>query len=191
VGGRPESDQQLIDRARGGDARAYDQLVRRHQQLAFRTACVLTGSPADAEECVQDGFVKAWSALGRFRPGAEFRPWLLAIVANEARARRRAMGRRRAWTERAAHDERWTPSRGEAGVPSAEATVLERERRATLVQALARLPERDREVIELRYLLDLPEADIAAALGCRRGTVKSRLSRALEHLRGELPEERP
>ena len=186
VGGRPMLEQALIARARGGDTHAYAELVRRHQQVALRTACVFTSSPEDAEECVQDAFLKAWRALGRFRPGAQFRPWLLAIVANEARTRQRATGRRQAWTERAAHDERWTP--GGSG-PSVEVAVLARERRTVLIGALARIPQRDCEVIELRYLLDLSEADIAATLRCRPGTVKSRLSRALDRLRTELPEE--
>ena len=163
--------------------RAYEDLVRLHQNIAFRTACVLTGSPADAEEAVQDAFVKAWGALGRFRPDAPFRPWLLAIVANEAHTRTRAAGRRRAWTERAAAEYQAT---GVETEPAAEIAVLAHEQRATLVRALDRLPDRDRNAIELRYLLDLSEAEMAAVLGCRRGTVKSRLSRALERLRADL-----
>lgn len=150
-----------------------------HQQVAFRTACLLAGSTADAEEAVQDGFVKAWQALGRFRTGAPFRPWLLAIVANEARTRRRAAGRRAGWTLRAAEAARTEPAASEGP----EATVLATETRTSLLTALAQLDERDRTVLALRYLLDLSEADMAAVLDCRRGTVKSRLSRALERLR--------
>src|SRR2546423_14527774 len=81
-------------RARDGDTAAYERLVERHAQVAFRVACVLSGSAADAEEAAQDAFVKAHRALGRFRPGAPWRPWLLSIVANEARNRRRSAGRR-------------------------------------------------------------------------------------------------
>ena len=66
-----------------------------YQGVAFRIAYLLTGSAADAEDAVQLGFVKAWSALPRFRAGAEFRPWLLRIVANEAHNRRRSSTRRR------------------------------------------------------------------------------------------------
>ena len=68
-------------RARRGDARAYESLVQEHQAIAFRTAYVITGSAADAEEAAQEAFVRAWLALRRFRQGAEFRPWLLASVA--------------------------------------------------------------------------------------------------------------
>jgi RNA polymerase sigma factor (sigma-70 family) len=184
VASRPLDDQQLIDRARGGDAAAYGQLVQRHQQIAFRTAFVFTRSAADAEEAAQDGFVKAWRALGRFRDGEPFRPWLLAIVANEARTKRRAAGRRDAWTRRAAVA---AGTRGsDAGTPDPLLAAIAGERRAELLAGLSALAPRDREVLSLRYLLDMSEGDIAQALGCRRGTVKSRVSRALGRLRAQL-----
>jgi len=91
--GRPADDSELIARALRGDAAAHEEIVQRYQQIAFRTAYVVTGSTADAEEAAQDGFVKAFRALDRFRPGAELRPWLLRIVANEARNRVRSSGR--------------------------------------------------------------------------------------------------
>jgi RNA polymerase sigma-70 factor (ECF subfamily) len=181
--GRPLDDQHLVERARRGDASAYEDLVRAHQHVAFRTACLFADSPSDAEDAAQEAFVKAWRALPRFRSGAPFRPWLLAIVANEARSRRRGEGRRAAWVARAAGE------RDTVGAPaSPEFAVLERERRATLLEAIAVLPERDRVVVQLRYLLDLSEREMAAVLGCRLGTVKSRLSRALSRLREEVTE---
>ena len=70
--------------------------MRAHQGIAFRTAYLIAGNAGDAEEAAQDGFVKAYRALGRFRTGSPFRPWLLQIVANEARNRRRSSGRRTA-----------------------------------------------------------------------------------------------
>ena len=182
--GRPLDERELVARAQRGDADAYQELVRAYQGIAFRTAYVIAGSVADAEEAAQDAFVKAYRALWRFRTGAPFRPWLLRIVANEARNRRRATGRRSALALRAAHE----PS-GEAA-PSPEAAVLGAERREQLIEALNRLAEPDREAIACRYVLDLSEAETAAALGVRRGTVKSRLSRALDRLRAELEEGR-
>ena len=181
VVGRPRPEDQLVEHARRGDQAAFEELVHRHQTIAFRTAVMLTGSAADAEEAAQDAFVKAWAALPRFRRGAPFRPWLLAIVANEARTRRRAAGRREAWTLRAAHAE---PAPVAGGDPAAAVAV--RERSAELRAALAILDERDRTVLGLRYLLDLSEREMAAVLGCRQGTVKSRLSRALGRLREEV-----
>jgi RNA polymerase sigma-70 factor (ECF subfamily) len=180
---RPPQEKSLAERARGGDVEAYEELVRMHQTIAFRTAYGITRSAADAEEVAQEAFVKAHAALRRFRPGAPFRPWLLAIVANEARNRVASAGRRERLVARASEERRQ-----EGAVPSPEAALLSRERRDELMGALDRLPERDRLVIWCRYLLELSEAETAAALDCRRGTVKSRLSRALERLRDELGE---
>ena len=177
---RPLDETGLVELARRGDLRAWETIVRTHQRIAFRTAYVLTGSAADAEEAAQDGFVKAYRALWRFRPGAPFKPWLLQIVANEARNRRRSAGRREALVLRARRD-----VSGDAA-PSPEATLLGAERREELLAAIDRLPEPGRLAIACRYLLDLSESETAAALGCRRGTVKSRVSRALQQLRAEL-----
>jgi RNA polymerase sigma-70 factor (ECF subfamily) len=178
----PPSEAALLTRARGGDLDAYEQLVRLHQQIAFRTALVLTRDRADAEEAAQDAFVKAWRALRRFDETRPFRPWLLAIVANEARNRRRAGGRRELLAVRAG-DAASTSAAGAAASPESRLLVAERD--ATLAAALERLDERDRQVIACRYLLELSEAETAAALGCRAGTVKSRLSRALDRLRAQ------
>ena len=98
---RPPDEETLVARVKRGDTTAYEELVRMHQGVAFRVALVAAGDRGDAEEAVQDGFVKAYRALGRFRDGAPFRPWLLRIVANEARNRRRAAGRRAGLTLRA------------------------------------------------------------------------------------------
>ena len=155
--------------------------MREHQGIAFRTAYLLTGSAADAEESAQDGFVKAYRALGRFRAGAPFRPWVLEIVANEARNRRRSAGRRTALALRAAAE---TPS-GEAA-PSPEGVLLAAEERDDLLEAVNALRDDDRLVIACRYFLELSEEETAAALGCPRGTVKSRTSRALERLRARM-----
>src|SRR3954468_5896600 len=112
-------------RAREGDTAAYERLVERHAQVAFRVACVLAPSAADAEEAAQDAFLKAHRALGRFRPGAPWRPWLLSIVANEARNRRRAAGRR---VRLELHAAETAPPR--ASTPSSESIVLMAERDA-------------------------------------------------------------
>ena len=160
--------------------------MRSYQGIAFRTAYLLSGSAADAEEAAQDGFVKAYRALGRFRRGAPLKPWLLRIVANEARNRRRAAGRREQLALRAAEANR----PGDA-VPSPEAALLEGEARARLLEAVNRLSDDHRDAVACRFFLQLSEEETAAALGIRRGTVKSRLARALERLRQELGEEAP
>jgi RNA polymerase sigma-70 factor (ECF subfamily) len=178
VVGRPLDETDLIGRAKRGDTHAYEELVYAHQGIAFRTAYVIAGNAADAEEATQDGFVKAWRALGRFREGAPFRPWLLQIVANEARNRRRSAGRRAHLLLRAATEE---PS-GDAA-PSPEASLLSAETRETLLAAVNELPDDQRTVIALRFFVGLSEQEVADALNLPRGTVKSRSARALERLR--------
>ncbi len=160
---------------------AYEELVRRYQDVAVRTAYVVGGSADDAEDVAQEAFVKAYAALGRFRSGSPFRPWLLRIVANEARNRRRSAGRRARLAVRAAEDR---PSSDAA--PSPEVAVLAHESRSALLAAVNRLRDEDREVIGCRFFLDLSEAEAADALGIPRGTAKSRLSRALGRLREQL-----
>jgi RNA polymerase sigma-70 factor (ECF subfamily) len=181
---RPLDEAALVARAKRGDAAAYEELVRMHQDIAFRTAYVIARNSADAEEATQDGFVKAYRALGRFRDGAPFRPWLLRIVANEARNRRRAAGRQARLSVRAAEEE---VSGGAA--PSPEATVVSAERRVELLSALGMLRDDDRLVLGCRYLVGLSEQETAATLGLRRGTVKSRTARALDRLRAAVGEE--
>jgi RNA polymerase sigma-70 factor, ECF subfamily len=183
---RPLDEAGLVERARRGDLDAWETLVRTHQGIAFRTAYLLAGNAADAEEAAQDGFVKAYRALGRFRRGAPLRPWLLRIVANEARNRRRSASRRERLALRVAHEDR----PGDA-VPSPEAALLARESHERLLAAVEALPEEHRDAVACRYLLELSEEETAAALGIRKGTVKSRLSRALARMRETLGEEEP
>jgi RNA polymerase sigma factor (sigma-70 family) len=178
VVGRPREETEVVERAKRGDARAYEELVQTYQGIAFRTAYLVVGNAADAEDAAQEGFVKAYRALGRFRSGEPFRPWLLKIVANEARNRRRSAGRRDALALRAAGAE----SSGEAA-PSPETAALDAERRRGLLAAVETLPDEQRLVIMCRYFLDLSEEETAAVLGVRRGTIKSRTSRALDRLR--------
>ncbi|HEX2171644.1 MAG TPA: sigma-70 family RNA polymerase sigma factor [Dehalococcoidia bacterium] len=178
---QPLEDAELVERAQSGDIEAYEELVRRYQELAFRTAYLITRNAADAEDVAQEGFIKAHFALGRFRPGAPFRPWLLRIVANEARNRRKSAGRRAGLALKAA-------GAGASGemTPSPEDIALAQEQRRTLLEAVNRLREEERLAIAYRYFLNLSEAELAEALGCPRGTVKSRLSRALGRLRTVL-----
>ncbi len=160
---------------------AYEELVKQHQAAAIRTASLVLSGEAEAEDAAQDAFVKGYLALGGFRPGALFRPWILRIVANEARNRRRSAGRRAALALRIAEDR---PPDGAASSP--EATILVRERREALLKAMSGLSIDDRLVIGFRYFLELGEAEMAEALGVPRGTVKSRLSRALGRLRSKI-----
>jgi RNA polymerase sigma factor (sigma-70 family) len=168
---------------RAGDRDAYAELVRRHAPLAVRTASML-GAGADAEDVVQESFVKAYSALNRFREGSSFRPWLLQIVANETRNLHRSAGRRSAREQSAWA--RTEPLLAANELDDPVFAALSHERRAQLVDGLARLSPAHRQVVTCRYLLDLDESETATVLSCSRGTVKSRLHRALRRLSEEL-----
>jgi len=181
--GRPAEDSVLIARAVRGDSAAYEEIVQRYQQIAFRTAYVVTGSAADAEDAAQEGFVKAFRALDRFRLDADFRPWLLRIVANEARNRVRSSGRRHQLELRLS--EGFRP--GDAA-PSPEAVAVAHDERRRLLAMVNALSDDDRLVIASRYFLELSGEETAAALGIPEGTVKSRLSRALARLRTHVEE---
>jgi RNA polymerase sigma-70 factor (ECF subfamily) len=148
----------------------------------LRTA-YLVAPEADAADAVQDAFVKAYAALPRFRDGEPIKPWLLRIVVNEGRNRRRSADRRTGLARRAASAE---PR--DSVAPSPESAILAAETRDQLFAALGRLRDEDREVIGARYLLGLSEAETAEAIGIRRGTVKSRTSRALARLRDAMIE---
>ena len=167
---------------RSGDRDAYAELVNRHAQIAIRTAALL-GAGSDAEDVVQEAFVKAYAALDGFRTGAPFRPWLLRIVANETRNLHRSAGRRRARERRAWAETQ--PLLVTQRDDPADAT-LSVERESALVHGLAGLSTNHRKVLTCRYLLELDESETAAVLGWPRGTVKSRLHRALAKLREAL-----
>jgi RNA polymerase sigma-70 factor (ECF subfamily) len=172
-----EAESRQIEQAKQGDISAYEALVARYQGAATRLAAVIAGS-ADAEDIAQEAFVKAYYALHRFDGDAPFSPWLMRIVANEARNHRRSSGRRGRLALRMMSVD--------THVEVPEDVVVSNDRRATLLRALDALPERDRLVLSCRFLLGLSEAETAAALDCAAGTVKSRTSRALDRLRAQL-----
>src|SRR5260370_29356981 len=174
--GRP-TDGELFTRAQRGNQAAYEEIVHRYQQVAFRIAYMITGSAADAEDAAQEGFVKAYRALATFRSGAEPRPWLLRIVANEARNRVRSAGRRHQLELRVA--ERFRPG---GAAPSPEAAAVAAEDRKRLLGFVNDLSDEDRLVITSRYLLELSCEQPAAALRIPRGNGKAPPSRARHRL---------
>src|SRR2546427_5538254 len=159
MGGRPTDDSVLIARAQRGDAAAYEEIVQRYQQIAFRTAYVITGSSADAEDAAQEGFVKAYRALDRFRLGADLRPWLLRIVANEARNRVRSSGRRHQLELRLT--EGFRP--GDAA-PSPEAVAVAADEPRRPLETIHALSQGDRRGLASRYFLHLSREEAAGAL---------------------------
>ena len=175
----------LIAQARQGDNAAWEILVRQHQEATFRLAYLLLGDGAAAEEAAQEAFVRAYLALDRFDESRPFRPWLLSIVANLARNRRRNLGRYWAMVQR------WWQAN------EASSSTDRRDDADLLWQAVRQLRPAAQEIIYCRYFLALSEAETADVLHIRPGTVKSRLHRALQQLRmiietdfTELAEER-
>lgn len=178
-------DAEAAARARDGDLDAFELLVARYATVAHRTAALLGGGD-DAADIVQEAFVKAFRGLRGFQPGAPFRPWLLKIVANETRNVQRSARRRTGAYLRLASEPVYASPESEL---SPELAALAADRRARLLAAVRGLPERDQLVITCRYFLEFDEAETATVLGWPRGTVKSRLSRALRRLRLHLDEE--
>jgi RNA polymerase sigma-70 factor (ECF subfamily) len=169
-----------VTRARAGDLDAYEVLVARYTAPAHRAA-VLLGAGADADDVVQEAFVKAHRQISRYRGESGFRPWLLAIVANETRNLHRSRRRRDGLVLRAAAREDPAPSS-----PDPAESAMAAERRQRLVDQIRLLDAPEREVLVCRYLLDLSEAETATTLGVPKGTVKSRTARALAKLRNRL-----
>lgn len=187
-GGRIVDEAAVIARVRAGDPEAYAELVRAHTGLAMRAAAAL-GAGADAEDVVQQAFVKAYCSLGRFKEGSAFKPWFMSIVANETRNTVRTAARQRTLAGREAAFAEAEPLIPESADPAMAAVEIER--RAALEAALERLSEEHRLVVTYRYLLEMDESETAQALGWPRGTVKSRLNRALRKLGKLLPDFEP
>lgn len=169
----------MVRATQEGDRAAFGLLVGRHQRAAIRIAAVTLGTAEGADDVAQEAFVKAHRAIGTFRHNASFTSWFFTIVANTARNSRRHQHRQSGLALRAAA--RAEP--GDDGPDEIASGLLERER---IVEAINRLSPDDRLILTYRWYEQLSEAEIAQALDCRRGTVKSKLHRAMGRLRTEL-----
>jgi RNA polymerase sigma-70 factor (ECF subfamily) len=189
------SDRELVARLQGGDAKAFDELVTRHQQRALNVAFQLLRDHEDAMEVAQDAFVRIYRSIGEFRGECEFTTWLHQIVVNLARNRYRWWHRRGRQAMVSIDDpvetadgrvEIQVEARGNA--PDVEAANAEFVQ--TLSEKMGELPPKFREVLVLRNIENMSYEEISAALKCSVGTVKSRIARAREALReamaGEL-----
>jgi RNA polymerase sigma-70 factor (ECF subfamily) len=166
----------LVAAACGGDAVSFGALVERYQQPAFRAAWLLLRDAQAAEDVAQEAFVRAYKQMHRFRADAPFRPWLLRIVQNLALNELRSRQRRGGLVERIGI---FAPR----AIEAPHAKVVAADESARLLRAIDELPPDDRTVLHLRYFLELPEREIAEAIGRPAGTVKSRLHRASQRLR--------
>ncbi len=174
----------FIRKARLGSASDWEALVKAHQQPVFRYAYLLCGDADEAEDIAQEAFIRAYHALGRFDEQRPIRPWLLRITANLAHNRRRSAARYLAALRRLAWSEPVT------GIKIEDRTAQNLQKRS-LWEAVSVLPESDRQIIYLRYFLELTVEETAAAALVAPGTVKSRLHRALNRLRARIQKDYP
>jgi RNA polymerase sigma-70 factor (ECF subfamily) len=179
-------EQDLIARAQRGETLAYEQLVQQYEQIAFRVAYLITHEEHEAADAAQDAFLRAYRALGSFKLGQPLRPWLLRIVTNTALNRIQAAQRRERMNERYTRQ-----VIVENNGLSIEGLTLKHEQQQRLLAAVGQLNPDQQALIALRYFLELPEAEVAAALNIPRGTVKSRLHRTLAKLREIIQRDYP
>ena len=167
----------LVRRCQQGDEAAFQLLVERYLRPLYGTAYLMTRDRALAEDLVQDTFLHAWRGIPSLRSVGSVKAWLVRILV------RHVLDQRRQRVPEA-------PLVGEvpamADTHDVEAAVLREEERQRIREALAALPEEQRQAVLLRYYARLTVPEIARALGWREGTVKSRLYRALERLRQAL-----
>ncbi|HEU5418238.1 MAG TPA: SigE family RNA polymerase sigma factor [Streptosporangiaceae bacterium] len=178
AGGLPQAGQSPPEQGPAAVDAIVQDLYRAHALALVRLAHMLVRDRESAEDIVQDAFVRLYRALPRLHDHDQVLPYLRTIVINGCRSALR--GQRRAAQLRVEHDPPGS---------SAEAAVLLSEDRRVVFDAVARLPRRSREVLVLRYYLELSDTEIAAALGVSRGTVSSTASRAVAALGRALKEE--
>lgn len=195
-----ESEQ--VTRARKGDEVAWGYVVRQHQEAVFRLAYLLLRDADDAEDVTQETFIRAYRNLDRFDVARPLRPWLLEIARNQCYNWSRALRRRVAALQRWGHavpnapvdgvsHNPGAPNPGVQGVADLDEQMVQQWQAAELWQAVGRLNGMDQEVIYLRCFLELPVEETAQVLKIAPGTVKSRLSRALDRLRRVVEQEFP
>ncbi len=168
------NDQDAIRLCQEGDREAFRHLVDQYKDVLYGTAYLMTGNAAVAEEQVQETFISAWRGIRGFRTGQPVKPWLVRILVNGVLDERR----RRSIPTASLED---VPLSGGAGDPGELAEKLDS--RDQVRRALGTLSVEHRQVVMLRYFTGLSVPEIAYGLGCREGTVKSRLHRALAQLR--------
>ena len=173
------NDEEAVRRCQDGDHEAFRHLVERYKDVLYGTACLMTGNPSTAEEQVQEAFLSAWRGMKSFRIGRPLKPWLVRILVNTV------MGQRRRRSIPVVPLEETAQSAG----PGDPVELAEQgETRQWVRLAISVLSEEHRQVIMLRYFTGLSVPELARVLGCRQGTVKSRLSRAVRRPRDQMRE---
>ncbi len=184
--GDSATNEELMTRVQRGDMNAYQELIQLYQKKVFRVISSYQRNPEDAMEVVQDTFLKVYIARNTWERRTSFAAWLYRIAINASIDRYRRSGKDKAtyledMVEAQIHD---------SATAERPRTALERlrdqERRRILEEAIRKLPERQREVVSLRYFAEMQLVEIAALLNCPLGTVKSNLHKAVNALKNLL-----
>jgi RNA polymerase sigma-70 factor (ECF subfamily) len=169
-------DAELVERARSGDEVAFDQLVRRHHEVAWRVALAVLNDEDLASDAVQNGWIKVSRALPGFRGDAQFRTWLLSIVVNEARTLIRRRSRRREESLDPVHEVR-DPAR------SPERDAILRDEAGRALELMRQLPEKQRLAVQLRIQEGLSFKEVGESIGSSEGAARVNYHHGIRRLR--------
>jgi len=183
-----EIDQQLVARAQSGDKQAYGLLVEKYQRKLARLLSRFIRDPAEVEDVTQEAFIKAYRALPAFRGASAFYTWLYRIGINTAKNYLMAMGRRAPTSTEVEAEEAEGFEEAEQlrDINTPESVLLSNEIAETVNSTIEQLPEELRTAIQMREIEGMSYEDIAKAMDCPIGTVRSRIFRAREAIAEQL-----
>ena len=183
-----EIDQQLVARAQRGDKQAFNLLVVKYQRKLARLLSRFIRDPAEVEDVTQEAFIKAYRALPAFRGDSAFYTWLYRIGINTAKNYLMAMGRRAPTSTEVEAEEAEGFEEGEQlrDINTPESLLLSNEIAQTVNSTIEKLPEELRRAIQMREIEGMSYEDIAQAMDCPIGTVRSRIFRAREAIAEQL-----
>ena len=181
-------DRQLVARAQRGDKQAFELLVEKYQRKLARLLSRFIRDPAEVEDVTQEAFIKAYRALPAFRGDSAFYTWLYRIGINTAKNYLMAMGRRAPTSTEVEADEAEGFEEGEQlrDINTPESLLLSNEIARTVNTTIEQLPEELRTAIQMREIEGMSYEDIAKAMDCPIGTVRSRIFRAREAIAEQL-----
>ncbi|HEX7221510.1 MAG TPA: RNA polymerase sigma factor RpoE [Burkholderiales bacterium] len=181
-------DRQLVARAQRGDKQAFELLVEKYQRKLARLLSRFIRDPAEVEDVTQEAFIKAYRALPAFRGDSAFYTWLYRIGINTAKNYLMAMGRRAPTSTEVEAEEAEGFEEGEQlrDINTPESMLLSSEIASTVNATIEQLPEELRTAIQMREIEGMSYEDIAKAMDCPIGTVRSRIFRAREAIAEQL-----
>jgi len=183
-----DDDLPLLDYVAAGDSQAFEELVQRHKHLAYRVAMVITGNQQDAEEAMQDTFLKVYTHLGEFQRASKFRTWLTRIAINEALLKRRRQRKTESLDELLQTEEGVLPKQLQDWRDDPESIYSKEQMKEIVEKAIHSLPPMYRQAFVMRDVEGLSTEEAAEALQLSIPTLKTRLLRARLMMREALAE---